>query len=62
MYTEKQLQFNRYRNELKETNTHTKRSHYQDLFNRHDISPFFYRNSVFFELSKVILVEIPEPV
>ena len=32
MYTEKQLQFNRYRNELKKTITHAKRSHYQDLF------------------------------
>ena len=32
MYTEKQMQFDRYRNELKKTNTHAKRSHYQDLF------------------------------
>ena len=32
MYTEKQLQFNRYRNELKKTITHAKRSHYKDLF------------------------------
>ena len=32
MYTEKQLQFNRYRNELKKTITHAKRSRYQDLF------------------------------
>ena len=32
MYTEKQLQFNRYRNELKKTISHAKRSHYQDLF------------------------------
>ena len=32
MYSEKQLQFNRYRNELKKTITHAKRSHYQDLF------------------------------
>ena len=30
MYTEKQLQFNRYRNELKKTITRAKRSHYQD--------------------------------
>ena len=32
MYTEKQLQFNRYRNELKKTITRAKRSRYQDLF------------------------------
>ena len=32
MHTEKQLQFNRYRNERKKTITHAKRSHYQDLF------------------------------
>ena len=32
IYTEKQLYFNRYRNELKKTITHTKRSYYKDLF------------------------------
>ena len=29
---------------------------------RHDISPFFTGIPFFFELAKVILVEIPEPV
>ena len=32
MYTEKQLQFNRYRNELKKTITRAKRFHYKELF------------------------------
>ena len=35
MYTENQLQFNRYRNELKKTITHAKRSHYKDLFKQY---------------------------
>ena len=35
IYTEKQLYFNRYRNELKKTITHTKISYYKDLFKQY---------------------------
>ena len=35
IYTEKQLYFNRYRNELKKTITHTKRSYYKDFFKQY---------------------------
>ena len=35
IYTEKQLYFNRYRNELKKTITHTKRSYYKELFKQY---------------------------
>ena len=35
IYTEKQLYFNRYRNEPKKTITHAKRSNYKDLFKQY---------------------------
>ena len=38
IYTEKQLYFNRYRNELKKTITHTKRSYYKDLFKQYKLN------------------------
>ena len=35
IYTEKQLNFNRYRNKLKKTITRAKRSYYKDLFRQY---------------------------
>ena len=35
IYTENQLDFNRYRNELKKTITHAKRSYYKDLYKQY---------------------------